>query len=58
MGEFDDHNIHCDEHIKRYIVADDLPEKVREKLKKHIREHKSKMIEAQVELMQNQTYEK
>ena len=58
VGEFDDHNIHCDEHIKRYIVADDLPEKVKEKLKKHIRGHKSKMIDAQVEMMQNQAFEK
>ncbi|MGN0771849.1 MAG: hypothetical protein ACI4MI_04620 [Christensenellales bacterium] len=47
VGEFDDHRIHCDEHIKRFIGSEDVSAKVKERLRKHIREHQSKLIETQ-----------
>lgn len=41
VGEFDDHQIHIEEHIKYLLTSDKLDEKHKELLREHIREHKS-----------------
>ncbi len=44
VGEFDDHQLHIDQHIKYLLSCDKLDENAKNKLGEHIKEHKAMMV--------------